>query len=323
MYPKPNIVVSKCIEFDHCRYDGSIIRSDQVRELKSFVHFIPVCPEYEIHLGIPRDPIRLVKKDKTIELIQPSTGKTMTRDMNIFIDGFFNTLKDIDGFILKSRSPSCGLSDVKVYSSMEKGPAAGKSSGIFGGRVKQSYSNLAIEDEGRLRNPLIRDYFLKRIYTSASFREVKKKKKMSALIDFHARNKFLFMGYHQKNLELMGRIVANADHQDITKVLSDYDTILTKLFNKSPSCERNINVLQHIYGFFSDQVNEKEKKYYFETVELYQNGQISLATVLRILESWAVRFDQTYLLEQTFFNPYPKDLIHIENIDSCHARDYW
>jgi uncharacterized protein YbgA (DUF1722 family) len=131
------------------------------------------------------------------------------------------------------------------------------------------------------------------------------------------------MAYHQKNLGIMGQIVANKDHHNINKVLTEYEAILVNTFLKTPACNRNINVLQHIYGFFSEKINEKEKKYFFDTVDLYQNGQVSLATVLGILESWAVRFNQTYLLEQTFFNPYPKELIHIENIDSCHARDYW
>ena len=164
MFPKPNVVISKCIEFNHCRYDGAIIRSDFVKELMPFVNFLPICPEVEIQLGIPRDPIRLIKIDNSIDLVQPATKKNLTDKMNLFSDSFIKTLNDIDGFILKSRSPSCGLNDVKVYSSIDKGPVIDKSAGIFGGRVNESFSNIAIEDEKRLINARIKEHFLRQIF---------------------------------------------------------------------------------------------------------------------------------------------------------------
>ena len=61
-FTKPKILVSKCIEFDSCRYNGQMISSDFVKKLKKFVDFKPVCPEVEIGLGIPRNPIRIVEK---------------------------------------------------------------------------------------------------------------------------------------------------------------------------------------------------------------------------------------------------------------------
>lgn len=323
MYAKPNIVISKCIEFDNCRYNGAIIRSEPIKELKEYVHFIPICPEVEIGLGIPREPIRLVQKDENIELMQPATGKILSQDMHTFIDSFFSTLKDIDGFILKSRSPSCGMTDVKLYSTIKKGPAVGKSSGIFGGRVKETYADVVIEDEGRLRNPRIWEHFLRCIYIFARFRETKKKQSLPDLIEFHSNNKFLLMSYHQQHLKTLGQIVSNQSHQKINTILDNYETILKQTFQKATTCARNINVLLHILGFFSNRITSNEKQYFLESVDAYKTGKLSLAAVIRILESWAIRFNEEYLLKQTFFHPYPKELVHIENIDSCSVRDYW
>ena len=323
MFSKPNIVISKCIEFDNCRYDGAIIRSEQIEELKDFVQFIPICPEVEIGLGIPRSPIRLIKNETNIELIQPATNKILTHDMQEVITKFFSTLPEIDGFILKSRSPSCGVSDVKLYSSKDKGATIGKTAGIFGERIQNQFANLAIEDEGRLRNARIWEHFLRRIFILASFREMKNKKSMHDLIEFHAKNKFLLMSYHQKNLQILGRIVSNQTKEPIDTLLNKYEILLKESFLKAASCSRNINVLQHIFGYVSNRITSDEKHYFLEHINAYKNGKISLAAVLGILESWVIRFNEPYLLEQTFFHPYPKELMHVENVDACTARDYW
>ena len=61
MDKKPRIVVSRCLGFDHCRYNGDVIKDDFVEALTPFVEYITVCPEVEIGLGVPRKPIRLIK----------------------------------------------------------------------------------------------------------------------------------------------------------------------------------------------------------------------------------------------------------------------
>jgi len=121
-FVKPIVVVSKCLEFEECRYDGEMIRDQTVANLKPFVQFIPICPEVEIGLGIPRDVIRVIDDCGVDTLHQPATNLELTSKMNHFSERFLNEVGEIDGFILKSRSPSCGLDDVKVYSGIEKAP---------------------------------------------------------------------------------------------------------------------------------------------------------------------------------------------------------
>ena len=72
-FVKPRLVVSKCIEFDHCRWNGMIISSDVVKLLRPHVEFIPVCPEVEIGLGVPREPIRIALRDGQPRLLQPAS----------------------------------------------------------------------------------------------------------------------------------------------------------------------------------------------------------------------------------------------------------
>ncbi|MDD1727427.1 MAG: DUF523 and DUF1722 domain-containing protein [Methanothrix sp.] len=140
-FPRPKVVVSKCIEFDHCRYDGSMIPSDFVKALQPHVDFLPVCPEMEIGLGAPRETIRMVSVEGSIRLVQPATGLDLTERMNDFVRGFLSSLPEVDGFILKFRSPSCGMKDIRVYSQAAKSGALSKAPGFFGGKVVGSEAN--------------------------------------------------------------------------------------------------------------------------------------------------------------------------------------
>lgn len=72
-FPTPRVVLSRCIEFDHCRWNGMVIASDVVKLLKPHVEFVTVCPEVAIGLGVPRDPIRLIDVGGAVHLYQPAT----------------------------------------------------------------------------------------------------------------------------------------------------------------------------------------------------------------------------------------------------------
>jgi len=291
---KPRIIISKCIEFDNCRYNGQIITSNEVKEFKDFIEFIPICPEVEIGLGIPRDPIRVVYKNNQYNLLQPKTGKNVTKEMIDFSHNFLENHDDIDGLILKNRSPSCGLKEVKVYPGSENVAPIANRAGFFGQKVLDKYPYLAIEDEGRLRNPTIREHFLRKIFIFAKFREVKKQKSISSLIQFHTEN-----------------------------ILSNYESLLHQAFNRSPRCTSNINILLHSFGYISNDLSNGEKTFFLNEIERYRQAKTSLASIISILKSWIIRFNEPYLKQQSFFSPYPEQLVHAENIDSCKNRDYW
>ncbi len=307
---RPKVVVSKCIEFASCRYNGSMIASPIVLQLQNYVDFIPVCPEVEIGLGIPREAVRLVKSQDNITLLNSITGEDHTKAMIDFTDNFLTSLQDIDGFILKSRSPSCGIKDVKLYNKIGKIQAiSSKSKGIFGNAVLDKFGYLAVEEEGRLTNLHLREQFLTKLYTFTDFEHLPER--MGELVNFHAKNKYLFMSYNQTKLKLAGKIVANHDKLSTSLVFDKYRQILYQIFNNSSRINSNINVLLHILGYFSKELSGKEKAYFLDQLETYRNKQIPLVVLTAILQSWVLRFDQKYLLQQTYFEPFPRELMHI------------
>ena len=320
---KPKVIISKCIEFDFCRFNGQIIRNEFINKSKNYIDYIPICPEVEIGLGIPRNPIRIVEENNKKQLIQPANNKNITNNMNDFCNNFLNSLNDIDGFILKSQSPSCGIKDVKIYPHMNNSAPKYRDSGFFGNKVIEKYGYLAIEDENRLRNTLIKEHFLRKIFTLSKFRNTSKLTNIKDLIDFHTKNKYLLMSYNQKNLKEMGNLVANHTNEPINTILEKYQNLVYNTFSKGMRCNSNVNILQHAYGYISKKISSKEKKLFFDQIENYRNKKIPLEIPLAILKSWIIRFDESYLKKQTFFEPYPIDLHEPEAVNICPSKDYW
>lgn len=322
-FSRPKVVVSRCLEFDHCRYNGDMIRSHVVAKLKEYVDFQPVCPEVEIGLGVPRTPVRIVLERGENRLIQLSSGKDVTEDMKTFCARFLDSIEDVDGFILKFRSPSCGFKDVKVYPSVDGKGAVGKTSGYFGGAVLERYPFLPVEDEGRLRNARIKEHFLTKLFTFATFREVKAEGSMKDLIDFHTENKLLLMAYSQAELRKLGEIAANREAKPFKELASGYEIHLHNALSSAPKYTSTINVLMHVLGHFSDKLSSPEKALFLDWVQKYREGKATLCPAINTIKSWIVRFENDYLMHQTFFEPYPEDLTELNPAESHLREDLW
>ena len=317
-FAKPKVVISKCIEFDHCRYDGSMIPSDFVKALKPFVDFLPVCAEMEIGLGVPRDTVRIISVEGVIRLMQPATNLDITDKMRDFSSRFLASLPEVDGFILKYRSPSCGMKNIKVYSAAAKSGAISKAAGFFGGAVVRSFPDLAIEDEGRLRNFNIREHFLTKLYALASFRKVRNEGKVSGLVQFQEANKFLLMAHNQKETRILGNIVANHEGLDYAKQAALYREHLAKALNRPPKATSKANVLMHSLGYFKDRLSLQEKEHFLQSIERYKNRKIPSSALLAMLQSWIARYDEEeYVKNQTFFEPFPEELVELCRDSQC------
>jgi len=289
-FPRPRIVVSRCIEFDPCRYDGTIIPSPAVDRLKNFAECIPVCPEVEIGLGIPRATVRIVRIDGVDHLIQPATGRDVTGEMTGFTTRFLDSLPPVDGFILKGGSPTSGTSNVRVYPSAEKSMAIDRSPGVFAREVLKRFGDLPIEDELRLKHPRIRDHFLSGIFTLAGFREVEATGDPEALVRFHAENKLLLMASHQQLMREMGRFVAERRGKEPEELWSQYRRMLLLALARVPRFTSHINVLEHALGHFKSRVTKEEREYCLQLISRYREGHATLSEPRDLLRSWVIRF---------------------------------
>jgi uncharacterized protein YbgA (DUF1722 family)/uncharacterized protein YbbK (DUF523 family) len=323
-FSRPRIVISKCIEFDRCRYNGEMVPSEFVRRLMNYADFIPVCMEVEIGLGVPRDPIRVVQVGDALRLVQPSTGKDVTELASSFSTSYLSGLPEVEGFLLKSRSPSCGIKDVKVYPVGEKvASITAKESGFFGREVMLRFKDLAIEDEARLINLRIGEHFLTKLFTLAEYRQMDAGGGMGALVEFHARNKLLMMYYSQKELKAMGRLVANHEGLEVGEVMDRYRTHLRAAMARPPRCGSGVNVLLHAFGYVSSDLNPEEKAEFLDALQKYREGLLPITVAVGMIRAWIARFDQGYLRQQTFLQPYPNEFLDVMSNDACVGRDLW
>lgn len=310
---KPKIFASKCLGFASCRWNGEVIPDVFVNSLKPYVDFITECPESTIGLGVPRDPIRIVQEDEKYRLQQLNTGKDVTEKMEGFAKDFLSSMDEVDGFILKDRSPSCGMKDVKVYRSLKPGSAIGKTNGFFAKEVLERFGHLAVETEMRLTNYNLRENFLTKIFLFAKFRKINKNRDMKDLVEFHAANKLLLMSYNQKELKIMGQIVANHGKKPAAGVFKEYREHLFKAVSNLQKYTSNINVMMHVLGYFSKELSKEEKKFFLNTLEEYRREQAPLSVPVSLLRSYIVRFGEEYLAQQTFFAPYPTAFIAVRD----------
>ena len=308
---KPILVVSKCLGFDSCRFNGQTIPSSFVEELKDHVEYITTCPEVEIGMGTPRDPVKIVELNGKKLLLQPETKRDFTAMMVKFGERFVEDLGEVDGFILKASSPSCGLYNTKIYNSIEKGSSFSMGSGFFGEAIKESYPYLPLEDEGRLNNFSLREHFLTRIFINARYRSLKQKLNMFRLVNFHAEHKYLFMSLNQSRLKKAGNIIANHKKLPVEEVYNLYGQEIALLCQRMPRSSTRINALHHVMGYFSKVISSKEKKYILECIERYRNGKTPFAVPLSLLRSYAIRMENEYLEKQIFFEPFPESLIDL------------
>lgn len=310
-FPRPCLVSSKCIEFEACRYNGLIIKSSLVKHLKKYADFLPVCPEVEIGLGIPRDPIHLEEDQGQIMLIQPSTGSDYTSRMLNFADSFLKSIEGVDGFILKNKSPSCGVKAVKIYPPGGNARPKTDGVGLFAAAVFREFPLIPVEDEGRLRNFHLRENFLTRIYTLADYRENVENGSFADILDFHRKNKLLFLAYSQIYLKKLGKLVSDSGKIPLEDLILQYKQIMTAMIRTDPLPPSNVNVLMHAFGHFSLELNHQEKSFFLESLEKYRQERIPLLVIQNLLKSWIIRFNNEYLADQTFFEPYPDEIMEI------------
>ncbi len=307
---RPSVVVSRCLGFEACRYNGEMIPNRFLKRLEPHVDLLTVCPEVEIGLGTPRETIRVVRDGDEQKLVQPKTGRDLTAAMRTFSQSYVLDLPEVDGFILKSRSPSCAVTDTKIYP--EKGGAMlGKGPGFFAAAVLERFPGIYVEDEGRLTNFRIREHFLTRIFTFAAFREAGRRPTMGGLVRFHSERKLLFMALNQTRMRILGRIVANHDRLPVREVFAAYQVELEAAFARQARLVSHINVLMHAFGYFSKELTARERAHFLELLERYRAGKVPLSAAIAVVRALIARFGDEYLESQVYFEPFPEDLVEI------------
>jgi len=306
-FTRPRIGISKCLEFDMCRYDGSRINNNFVRIMRKYVDFITVCPEVGIGLGSPRKPIRLVNIDGQKNLYQPSTKKNLTDDMYNFTKKFVASNTKLDGFIFKRDSPTCGISDVRLYHKLGDHVGYDKTSGMFSEGVLREFPNIVKEDEKRLDNIQIRENFLTRIFVLADLRESLENNSVEKLFGFFSRNMLLFLCHDKKLTAQLGSIFKIEDN--FVVVSQEFKNIIPTILSCIPKKNTIIDTYNYIFSLIKSNLSKSEKFHYYSLIDEFENDLVSQYEISTLLYSWALRYDLKSIIDQSIFNPFPKNLL--------------
>jgi len=307
---KIKLGISTCLLGENVRYDGGH-KLDRflVDTLGQYVEYVPVCPEVECGLPIPREAMHLEGDPDSPRLVTIRTKQDMTDRMvqwarNRIID---LEKEDLCGFIFKSDSPSSGMERVKVYN--EKGLPVKKGVGMFARIFMEHFPLLPVEDEGRLHDPKLRDNFIERIFALKRWREVLgKKESRGNVVDFHTRHKLLILSHSSKHYQIMGKLVAKAKDLPIKELYQQYQTILMEALELKTTPKKNVNVLQHMMGYFKEQLSSGEKQELLEVIDHYRQEYIPLVVSITLVQHYVRKYDQPYLKEQVYLHPHPSEL---------------
>ena len=298
---KPTLVISACLDGFAYRYNGFSVNDEIVNKIKSLFNLVHVCPEVGIGLGVPRKTIKLQKVKDDIRAIQDETGMDLTDELEKFAKNFLNNLGEVHGFILKAKSPSCGVGSAKVY---HRGNPYGKSYGIFAGVVKEYLPFVPMIDEGRLRNRQMMWEFLTKVFMF--YRFTNSRSSIKNLIEFHTKHKYLIMSLSQKHLKTLGSIIASHNRGNFEDVVARYEEVFKDLMTKSFRKSNIVNVLIHIFGHFSENLSKREKAHFLKMVEKYREDKFELVGLIEVLRGYALRFEDEYILGQYFLEPFPE-----------------
>ncbi len=307
---KIRLGISSCLLGNNVRYDGGHKLDKFLTDtLGKYVDYVPVCPEVECGLSIPRPSMRLEGTPESSRLIVTATREDLTEQMVRWAKKRVAELEEesLCGFIFKSDSPSSGMERVKIYG--EKSMPVKNGVGIFAKIFMEHFPLLPVEDEGRLHDPGLRENFIERIFALKRWRETLSTKNFKkSLIDFHTKHKLLILAHSTKHYQMMGKLVAAQKNFTLRDMLTQYQELLLEALKIKATPAKHVNVLQHMMGYFKEQLSPDEKKELLELITNYRNGYIPLVVPVTLISHYVRKHGEPYLKEQTYLNPHPSEL---------------
>ena len=311
MSEKIKIGISSCLLGEKVRYDGGHKLDRYLSDtLGKYVLWVPVCPEVEYGLPVPREAMRLTGNPDSPRLLTRKTGIDHTDGMKKWAAKRTKELEgeDLCGFIFKSRSPSSGLRAVKVYN--DSGMPVQKGTGIFADAFAKHFPLTPVEDDGRLHDPQLRENFIEKIFVFRRWKNfLNKGSKTADLVSFHTEHKMLLMSHSTKHYRLLGQIVAASGKHKNNEYLTEYITQFMDGLKLIATTKKNTNVITHLIGYFKRDLTSDEKAELLQVIENYHKGLIPLVVPVTLINHYVRKYNEPYLKRQYYLNPHPLELM--------------
>ncbi|BAU58217.1 Hypothetical protein YbgA [Halorhodospira halochloris] len=302
--------VSSCLLGEEVRYDGSHKRDRFITDkLSSYLEFVPICPEVAIGMSIPRPPIRLELVEGEVRLrgVRDSCVD-VTEPIGEYSSAISSAIDNLSGYILKSKSPSCGMERVKVYK--PDGNLAGFSSpGMYARRLLERYPLLPVEEDGRLNDPALRDSFICRVFAYHRWRQLcAAGLKRDDIVQFHAEHKLLIMAHDEQRMRRLGKLVGSLGKEDLDAAAQEYIKEFMAALAQPATRKRHVNVLQHLLGYLKRDLAPDDKREVLNVIDQYRLGMIPLIVPITLLRHHFRRIRVPYVERQLYLYWSPPEL---------------
>lgn len=308
---RPRLGISSCLLGQTVRFDGGHKKDPFLCEtFGRFVEWVPVCPEMEVGMGVPRESVRLVGRPGDPRMLAERTGKDWTMAMKRFAAVRVRQLAELklSGYVFKKNSPSCGLERVRIYNDRNVPSRNGR--GLFASTVIQTLPLLPAEEEGRLNDPALRENFVERVFAYHRWQEaLSGNKSARALIEFHTRHKFLLLAHSERHYRRLGRLVAESSQGPLRAAYASYGALFMECLGVSATPKKHANVLDHLTGYFSENLSPAERQEMVELVRDYRTGLVPLIVPITLIRHYVHKYRIEYLTDQVYLAPSPKELM--------------
>lgn len=305
------IGISACLAGQGVRFDGGHKHEPFLTgTVARFVDFVHVCPEVDVGMGVPREAVRLIRREGGVAMVGNKTGRDWTEPMEVYSRAKARELEALGlcGYVLKKGSPTCGMERVRLYT--EGGMPEKNGVGIFARLLKEALPDLPVEEEGRLHDPPLRENFFEMVFAYRRLQSLFGKPwTMGDLVRFHTAEKMLLLAHEPAGYKELGRLVAEAAKRDPQEVAAQYRARFMAALRRKPTRGRHTNVLRHMLGYFRDHVDAKARQDLDAEIEDYRLGLIPLVVPVTLIAHYVRLLQEPYLLGQTYLQPHPRELM--------------
>ena len=259
---------------------------------------------------MPRETVRLVGEPGDPKMIAEHSGKDWTDAMRRFAAVRVRDLAELklSGYVFKKNSPSCGMERVRVYGSQDMPARRGR--GLFTSAVMARFSLMPVEEERRLNDPAFRENFIERVFAYHRWQEaLAGSKSAGALVQFHTRHKFLLLAHSERLYRRLGRLVADVKKNSLRTAYEEYGRVFMEALAIRASVKKHANVLDHMMGYFSDELSAAERHELLDLIGDYRKQLVPLIAPITLIQHYGRKYQVTYLNQQIYLAPSPKELM--------------
>ncbi|MFI5320801.1 MAG: YbgA family protein [Myxococcota bacterium] len=303
--------VSSCLLGSAVRWDGGHKRDAFLTEwLAPFVEWVPVCPELELGMGVPREPVHLRREGGELRMLGNRSGADWTARMSAFAKRRASEIEaqELCGYVLKRGSPSCGLENVPVRGSAVLGKRDGR--GLFAAALAARMPSLPIEEEGRLNDAALRENWIERVFAYRRVRALFAARwTIGGLVAFHAAHKLQLLAHSPEAYRALGRMVARAKQTPRAELRASYERAFMRALAVRATRGRHVKVLEHCVGYLRGRADASVRASLAAQIADYRAGCLPLIVPVTMLRHYAVQLELEYLAQQLYLDPHPNELM--------------